>query len=406
MFEEIHYQEKKNKLNLYEMVEHGLIYVVRNYIPLKKFINEHSIFFNTTNKLNKINTEEFLKINQKLIEFKENGLFSNIFLEFIKNTDIDFAMSQIDIGNPRIVFPENSMKNEIKKISSLLNIKNSCFRKHLSPPHRDLNRPHYNSQFNFWWSFHDLEENESLVFFPEAYKKQIFPYMKNYKLDANAHSEKFAEVSKNFSYKDYKLGKPLQFKLKCGDFLFFNSEHYHCSAKKVNKNRVSCELRFVDKAFDNNDHYVKDSFYYIKNFTKQKNETLYSLFKKFDTLNKKKQNSLFFKFDEDIRVKLLLNNKLNYKISFIQKFKLLFQIRSFYFLEKIFTLEPFFTKFIFKIKLNYLSKNFIKNDFRFDKNPVNYFKKGHHSFNQPTPSLFEEKINEMIRKLSVVANSK
>lgn len=399
MFEEISYT--KDIVDLKKMIKDGTIYVVRNYKPLKDFIYNQNILAPNNEQINNISPDKLIEINKKLMKFKEDGVFPQIFLEFITSNKINFSFSQLDIGNPRIVFPEVSMKSNIQIFDKLINQKESSFRRHLSPPHRDLNRPHYNSQFNFWWAFHDLKEDESLVFFPDSLDKQIFPYMKGHKLDANAQSEEFANITSNFSYYDYKLGEPVQCYLNRGDFLFFNSEHYHCSAKKVNTTRFSCELRFVDKSFDNNDHYMKDSFYYLKNYQNHKNENLFELYKNFKNLKVEKQKEIFFKFDEDIKIKLLSNDELKFKLNFFQCIKIFLQIRSFYFLEKFLTFDFVPFKFLLKIKLYTLSKDFLKNHFKFHNNHINYFIKGHHGFNQPTPNIFQKEIDAKISEISV-----
>lgn len=401
MFKEINFEKLSSLVDLDKMTADGVVYVVRNYSPLISFLQEFLEFNFKDDGLDK-----FLDLDRKLSEFKNDGKFSDIFLNFLVSQKINYPLSQIDIGNPRIVFPHNILTERIKNLRSKSELSNSSFRNYLSPPHRDLNRPHYNRQFNIWWTFHDITKNESLVFFPESYKKQVFPFVKKKTLDANSDAEEFSKLTDKYHYDEYRLGKSYQTYLNKGDFLFFNSEHYHCSPKKVKNVRVSCEMRFVDKSFDNNDHYKKDSFYFLKNFSHVNGKMAITHIKNFPSISKIEQRKIFDELDEDLKISLITNNSLKFKLSLLENVRLIWSIKSFYFLEK---LQQTNNKLILSLLISYrlekLSKDFVKNHFNFNNNPVNYFKKGHHGFNQPYPNLMKEKIKKKLDHLSISSNT-
>tara|TARA_Y100001960_G_scaffold324764_1_gene405821 strand:+ start:915 stop:2135 length:1221 start_codon:yes stop_codon:yes gene_type:complete len=399
IFKEIDY-EKDNCLSLEEMTRDGVIYIVRNYSPLMQFLNDQSLDGSYDSDF-----QSLIEKNKKLLELKRNGIYSNVFLKFLTSNKINYPLSQLDLGFPRIVFPHHKIKEITTQLEKEFDTQEDCFRRYLSPPHRDLNRPHYNRQFNMWWAFHDVSKEESLVFFPNVYKSRVFPYMSNRQLDANAHAQKLSEVTDEYSYEQFGLGESHQVALKKGDFLFFNSEHYHCSPKKVTRIRMSCEMRFVDKSFDNNDHYQKNSFYYLKNHETINDKSGFFLQKKFDIMSKYKQEEVFNRLDDDLKYELISNNKLKFTLSWLKKFKIVLSFKSFYFLEKLKNIPEYsFFVFLIDLRLKKLSSDFYNNHFNFDHNPVNYFIKGHHAFNQPYPYLYAEKIAKKLELLSLEAN--
>ena len=406
MFKEIDYLESNCFIDIGEMAKNGTIYIVRNYIPLKQFLE--TLDFKNFNeiKYDEINTNSLVQFSKKLSEYKNNGIFSILFSSFLNKYELHYDHSYIDLGNPRIVLPEKILNKSIKS-GNIWNNPQSCFVQNLSPPHRDLNRPHYNRQYNFWFGFHKIKKQDSLVFFPDAFKKQIFPYMGNKHLDCNADAKDLSFETRGYSYNDYKLGNTIQAELDPGDFLFFNSEHYHCSAKKVENVRISCEVRYTDKSFDDNTQYKKDSFLKTRNQKFVDQKSLYSSFLEFDDYSVYKQKSIFKEFEDDLKIKLLLQDKLKYKLSFFQKLKMVLSIKSFYFLEQIQTMNEFkVLRKLIKFRLKKLSNYFMKNDFDFSSNPVNYFKKGHHPFVGKVPSLKRNQIEEIIKEISIKINSK
>ena len=383
------------------MTRDGVIYVVRNYSPLMKLLNDLSL-----DRSHESNFQILIEQNKTLLELKRNGIYANIFLNFLTANQINYPLSQLDLGFPRIVFPHDKIKNITTQLEKEFDIQEDCFRRYLSPPHRDFNRPHYNKQFNMWWTFHDVSKDESLVFFPEAYKFRVFPYMSNRQLDANADAQILSEVTNKYSYEQFGLGESYQVALKKGDFLFFNSEHYHCSPKNVQKVRMSCEMRYVDKSFDNNDHYAKCTFHYLKNYETINDKSGFSLQKNFDVMSKFQQAKIFNRLDEDLKYKVTLNNKLKFYISWFKKLKIVLSCKSFYFLEKLKDLSEYRSlSFFINLRLKKLSSDFYNNHFDFDHNPVNYFTKGHHPFNQPYPCLSAEKVEKKLELLSMEANS-
>ena len=384
-FQEIDCSNNIEKVDLKEMASEGKIYLIRNYKPLKDLINK----LNFPRSMSTL--EDLNNTNKLLQETRKKGIFAKTFLDFIKKNNLDYDLSQIDFGFTRIVLPEKDIKKYTKEINNQ-NIKITSLRNYLSPPHRDLNRPHYNIQCNFWWTFNEIQDYESLVFFPQAFKKRIFPYLENQKLDVNNDAKKVSDLTSNFNYKDFKLGIHSQPKMRRGDFIFFNSEHYHCSPKGVKNHRISCDLRYVNKSFDSNDHYMKNSFIYIKNLEKFRNNYLYDFFIDFSNLNEKTQREVFNKIGEDLKVNLLKAKKITFKINNLSKFLMIINFKSYYFIEQLLNLREYRKfKIIIFFKLFILSKFFKYKHYDFSLNPVNYKLKGHHPFTQNTPKYFFRK---------------
>ena len=382
---EIDFSNYFEKIDLKEMASEGKIYLIRNYKPLKDLINRLNLPSSilTIEDLN--NTDKILKGEQ------EKGIFAKTFLDFIKKNNLNYDLSQIDFGFTRIVVPEKNLKEYTKEINNQ-NLKISSFRTYLSPPHRDLNRPHYNIQCNFWWTFNEIKDYESLVFFPQAFKKRIFPYLANQKLDVNADALKVADLTSNFNYEDFKLGIHLQPRMRKGDFLFFNSEHYHCSPRGVKNLRISCDLRYVNKSFDSNDHYMKDSFIYLKNLSNFEEICLYEYFLNFDKLDNKTKKKVFNSLGEDLKFKLLKEEKLNFKLSIFRKLFIINKFKSYYFLEQLLKIKRFRNyKLIIFAKILFLTYIFKIKHYDFSLNPVNYQLKGHHPFTQNVPKYFFKK---------------
>lgn len=113
-----------------------------------------------------------------------------------------------------------------------------------SPPHRDIGRPHYTFMANLWFPLHDLDAENSLVMFPESYRRSvpIAPTSKGWR-------EQFgtAEIA------EWGYGKPLRVDLRFGDALLFHSETIHCSpVTTTNLPRLSFDVRFAAPCLDGN----------------------------------------------------------------------------------------------------------------------------------------------------------
>ena len=117
----------------------------------RKNLNISSLFLDLIKKLTN-NNSEFIQI--------ETGMFRIVFNDIINKVEIDKSSKQFSIANNQGIYPE----------SFITNINAS--------PHRDLDRPHYSKQYNIWFSFYDLQEDGSLIFFPESFKKR---YQTKYK---------------------------------------------------------------------------------------------------------------------------------------------------------------------------------------------------------------------------------
>jgi hypothetical protein len=97
----------------------------------------------------------------------------------------------------------------------------------------------------------------------------------------------------------------------------------------------------------------------------------------------------------------------------IENIALVLKFRSFYWLEKLVE-EPSFInrrmlfssllRRLIERKLKKLSDAFFRKHWSFEHNPVNYFKKGFHGFNQPVPLLYEVDLSNDVKEKGRVAN--
>jgi len=380
-------------------IQDGKVYKFKEYLPLKNYIQKFLNEFGDLSHFNSIEVEKLKKIDEYLRYERDSGFISSIFNDFFSKNYKNDNNLFCELGMVRICIPEKMITGQIMDYVNLLNNnidpaqysqtavilqKNNGY----APPHRDLNRPHYTIQNNIWFPFHSLNKSDSLVFFPEAYQKNIFPNFLNDQLDYNKNSNLAMRASINYTYDQYNLGKHLQFELDQGDFLIFNSEQYHCSAKFTKKIRISAEVRFAQNCFDDNSHYKKNCFYSWKNFRHFNEKSIY-----FSFINKHylKNQVLLFKYDQDILTKILLRDeKLSNFQFFLIRLLLLFKTNSFYFLEKLFDKKKFASfKIFFLIKYFLLSAYFLI--FRLKFNPrYNYFSDKSHPFTQPVPKIFYE----------------
>lgn len=400
MVYEVNYGLLADKLDL-DAIASGDIIVVRNYPKLQSYLMVAEKKFGIEQSLEPINgdTKRFDPIYWWMRSERDKGNLAALFVDFLKFYSLAGPLTQLELGRTRVVHPEG--------ISGELGTPPA-------PPHRDLARPHYNKQFNIWFPFHECSQDSSLVLFPHSFNRtenRFSGITKN--LDPNHDAAEIRLLTKTFSYSDFKLGLPLKTHLKPGDFILFNSEHYHCSPMNSQRTRISCDLRFVDFSFDDNSHYARNAFYYLENFKSRKGLTRIEMYRQFENYSKKKQHQVFRVFKEDLVCKILKAKKLKFKLSLIEKIALVLKFRSFYWLEKLVE-EPSFVnrrmlfssllRGLIERKLKRLSDAFLRKHWSFEHNPVNYFKKGFHGFNQPVPLLYEVDLRNDVKEKGRIAN--
>lgn len=390
MITEINYSSV-NKNTLEDVLD-GKIFKVNNYKNLKNYIQNIREEFNLDHVHN-LNIQKCKNLNNKLLIERNNLKISSLFLDLIKKLiDNNSEFIQIETGMFRIVFDEMENKDEIDKSSKLFSIANSqgiypqSFITNVNAsPHRDLDRPHYSKQYNIWFSFYNLEEDESLIFFPESFKKDIKPNInQSYELDPNKDNFEIQKKGLIKNYNQLNLGKHFGSKLLIGDFFLFNSEHFHCSPIKK-KNRLSCEVRFVDNCFDNNEHYRKNAFINIRNlYEKNKHDKYFT-----SLVDKTFENNQFYGFDYILN-KIVKSKKENMNKKNIVKILAFISEKSnnFYLLGIIIDLKilPKYLQFKVFLKYQIFSLIFCFKNLDFRKNPINYFSNGHHPFKQPIPN--------------------
>ncbi|NQU65636.1 MAG: hypothetical protein HQ517_15320, partial [SAR324 cluster bacterium] len=126
-----------------------------------------------------------------------------------------------------------------------------------SSPHRDLNRPHYTFMANLWFPLHDLDAEESLIFFPSVYHELV---------KTNYRSRPEVGVGGSLDPEEWGLGPPVRVALKFGDALLFHSEHVHCSPiNPLGRRRISYDFRITASCLDDNSSY-RDIFWNMNNF--------------------------------------------------------------------------------------------------------------------------------------------
>jgi hypothetical protein len=113
--------------------------------------------------------------------------------------------------------------------------------------HRDFNREHSMLMCNLWFPLHDLDADETVMVFPDAYRREIFD------IDNTADNRRG-------------LGAPVQVALRFGDALLFHGEHMHCSPpERAGGRRHSFDLRIASRCPDDNAHY-RYNFWNLNNF--------------------------------------------------------------------------------------------------------------------------------------------
>lgn len=387
------YSNTINKKVLKNLLQ-GKIFKISDNKNLKDYIenlrNEFQLKY-----LEDLNFEKCKKINKRLIDDRENFKISFLFLDIVKKlTNNELEFTQIEKGMLRIFFNDDLNKKSIEISSQNFNNANyqGIYPENLitnvnALPHRDLNRPHYSQQFNFWFSFFDLKKEDSLIFFPEVFKKNIMPSINSENFyDTNKDNLRIQREVMIKNYDQFRLGKNYSCELNAGDLLLFNSEQFHCSPL-TKKNRISGEIRFAINCFDKNNHYRKQAFFNISNLLEKKEHS-----KQFtDLVDNTFDDCKHYSFDYILEK--IKNSKINdnnrKKIIKILEF-ISIKSKNFYLLEAILDLKLLssFSTMLLIIRYNYYSFKFYLNDLTFKNNPVNFFDEKYHKFNQPVPEKY------------------
>jgi len=118
-------------------------------------------------------------------------------------------------------------------------------------PHRDVDVRHHHFQFNFWFPLHDLDQNHSLLFFPESYRRDVPQY---------------EDLTQPENPDSWGYGKALQIPLRFGDSLVFHSQHFHASPYLGPKrNRFTVEMRVAAGCNDDNSTIYRRLFWSLGN---------------------------------------------------------------------------------------------------------------------------------------------
>ncbi|MGH9651656.1 MAG: hypothetical protein ACRD3I_14470, partial [Terriglobales bacterium] len=118
--------------------------------------------------------------------------------------------------------------------------------------HRDIDARHYHFQVNLWFPLHDVSEEQTLILFPEAYRRDVSQY------EALPGPENPG---------GWGFGQPLQVPLRLGDVLIFHSQQVHASPSQAqDRNRLTVELRAAAACIDDNGRVYRRSFWRLGNF--------------------------------------------------------------------------------------------------------------------------------------------
>jgi len=118
--------------------------------------------------------------------------------------------------------------------------------------HRDIDARHYHFQVNLWFPLHDVGKEQTLILFPEAYRRNVSQY------EALPGPE---------DPRDWGYGEPLQVPLRLGDMLMFHSQQLHASPSQApDSNRFTVEIRAAAACIDDNGRVYRRSFWRLENF--------------------------------------------------------------------------------------------------------------------------------------------
>jgi hypothetical protein len=118
--------------------------------------------------------------------------------------------------------------------------------------HRDIDVRHYHYQINFWFPLHDLEEERSLLLFPESYRRDVPQY---------------GRLPNPDDPDAWGFGPAVSVPLRFGDMLIFHSQQLHASpSKALHRSRFTVELRTASGCLDDNANIYRRLFWNRRNF--------------------------------------------------------------------------------------------------------------------------------------------
>ncbi len=148
-------------------------------------------------------------------------------------------------ARPEMFHPDEFSKQHPNEISKMLRPDT------WGNAHRDIDVRHYNYQVNFWFPLHDLDDDQTLLLFPDVYRREIQQYA--------------AQAVRN-DPDSWGLGRALKVPLRFGDTLLFHSQQVHASPSHEGRNRFTCELRVAAATIDDNSRLYWRHFWNLGNF--------------------------------------------------------------------------------------------------------------------------------------------
>ena len=183
-----------------------------------------------------------------LLEMKDAGVFPTLMTDFVRSLNFPGPVC-VEGGAPRFNLPLSleeafiAQKNDLKP--GVLEDLGKDPARHvmLMPtnsqrPHRDIGRPHTAFMTNVWCALQDLDESQTLILFPEAYR------------DTSHDSDEYAWKGSG-EPSSWGFGTALQIPLNAGDMILFHGDHLHSSpVAPGDLLRLSWENRVVSKCYD------------------------------------------------------------------------------------------------------------------------------------------------------------
>lgn len=167
------------------------------------------------------------------------------FCRMVVPKDVDQAHNRADLFGPRDDLVE---RKEIEQMLQGFFWGNA---------HRDIDTRHYHYQLNFWFPLHDLDQDRSLLLFPEAYRRDVPQY------------EKLTDIERK---DEWGFGRATQMPMNFGDTLVFHSQQLHASPSPAPGNRFTVELRAAGGCIDDNANIYRRVFWSLCNFQPRAND--------------------------------------------------------------------------------------------------------------------------------------
>ena len=200
---------------------------------------------------------------------RDTGAMSALFSGLVDTFDLPQPVT-IDCGYFRLVAP-NDIFSRMERRHDLVQREDwynappfsgtePIFMRGSAMPHRDISRPYYAFQMNFWFPLIDLGENESLMFFPDAF----YDYKERVERLSGGDSQGFehdvrtvgARIAANPNPLEWGFGKPASRRMDFGDVYLFYSQQVHGSpVRRADTLRLSVEMRVSCRCLDDNTGY-------------------------------------------------------------------------------------------------------------------------------------------------------